>query len=309
MASILACTSYGADGAADDAGTPASDAGSQEKDAQTISDGAIPDGISSGDGAASGACDPDAPFGPPAPLATLKSPQQGTFAGMSFTADELRVYFAQGGVIYTASRGTPSADFGSFAAILAPAGIGQMRHPAVAGDGATIAFASKNSDENIIAAELASPTTLGKLLLLTNDSGLSLRSPAPVPKAAVATFLGITGDANAVAVGELVSISNGHVAPLMSPTIVGAAPVVSADASRLYISYTTTIAGAKTRVIGIMKNQGGGSAPSWSAPVPFTVATPLGAYPAWISPDHCRLYVLSGDSEGGLPYILQRSPK
>ena len=48
---------------------------------------------------------------------------------------------------------------------------------------------------------------------------------------------------------------------------------------------------------------------AWSLPTPMpALGTPGVAYPAWASTDDCRLYLTSGNTEGGTPHIVQRKP-
>ncbi|MFO0666750.1 MAG: hypothetical protein U0174_22560 [Polyangiaceae bacterium] len=299
----LACTDY--------SGAPSTDSGEPETGGRLpssdsgLSEGGV-DASTGADGQTTGACNPDAPFGPAVPLTTLSPPAQGTVAGFSFTDDELRVYFAQGGVIYTASRASRASDFGDYTLVPAASVGTQARHPAVSRDGKTLTYALRSgTEENLVIASLPTPATLDKELALANDSGLSIRAPAPHPTMAL-TLLAITGPLDGPASGELVLWSSGHVSPLLAPSIAASAPVFDATGSRVYVGNSALVNGQKTRVISVLKGSGGTTFGTPTALPSF--GTPLAPFPAWISSDQCRLYLWSGDTESGLPYIATRKP-
>ncbi len=286
---------------------------------------ATPDGGGGGDApddvdAAPPRCDPGSPFAAPQPVAGLSGlADEGT---VTFSADERTVFFEgrfNGGDwdLYTATRPSLDDAFGAPVALDALNSNVDDFDPSLDADGLTLVFASTRTDgyttmfgstRVTVTSAFGAPTELS---INSDRIGVHDGQPFVAHDGAVWFASNRSTADTGFDIYRAASNGSGLAAPVEVAGVGSAAdewePVISADGLTLYLAST--------------RAGGEGDYDVWAAhrastsqdfPAPSLVAgvnTEASDFPSWISPDDCRLYLVTSDGGTFDVRVARRAPR
>jgi hypothetical protein len=266
--------------------------------------------VSNGD--AGPACDPSKPFGPATRVPGLNSP--GLSSLPRFSSDELTAYRGMDGGnnqedIVMQSRPKASAPFGPPSHLDGVSGATDEAHPSISSNGLTLYFDRIAGTAQIYSSSRAtladSFVDAASLTTVNGIPGANNRAPYVSANGVVLVFQSDRGGPNQH-VWES-QVEGGSFGPAFSIAAVNSAqndeyPTISADGLTLYF--------ASDRANGL------GSIDIWVATRASTSSafgtptnaselnTPAHDYPAWLSADGCRMYLISDrDADAGAPQV------
>jgi hypothetical protein len=269
-------------------------------------------------------CNPSAPFGSPSLVAGVSSPT--AIDGLArLTGDELSLYFesARGvGVgLYVATRTKRSDPFGTpapVAGIEAPAPARDF-HPFISSDALVLLFASnRTGTADLFEARRASTSIgFGTPIIVGVSTSADERTPWLASGGAELWFASDRprtdgGVSPGLHVWRAPRTSNGGTGDavfvdLGSGSAADLAPLLSADGLTLYFASDRENDASATYDVWVARRSSAAAGFGPATPL-TTVNTPQYDVPAWLSPDDCRLYLISNAKGSFDLYVAERGP-